>query len=96
MNLKTRAGLPDGYFEGSILHRDNLGYEQEIQPGDIHWMTAGKGIVHSERETEKVRNSNHTLHGLQLWVALPDDKQEIDATFHHHSKENAGSVPLIV
>ena len=56
-------------FEGSILHRDNLGYEQEIQPGDINWMTAGKGIVHSERETEKVRNSNHTLHGLQLWVA---------------------------
>lgn len=74
-------------FEGSILHRDNLGYEQEIQPGDINWMTAGKGIVHSERETEKVRNSNHTLHGLQLWVALPDNKQEIDATFHHHSKE---------
>ncbi|MEM6338697.1 MAG: pirin family protein [Pseudomonadota bacterium] len=74
-------------FEGSILHRDSLGYEQEIQPGDINWMTAGKGIVHSERETEKVRNSNHTLHGLQLWVALPDDKQEIDATFHHHPKE---------
>lgn len=74
-------------FEGSILHRDSLGYEQEIEPGDINWMTAGKGIVHSERETAKVRSSDHTLHGLQLWVALPDDKQEIEATFHHHPKE---------
>ena len=74
-------------FEGSILHRDSLGYEQEIRPGDINWMTAGKGIVHSERETKKVRNSDHTLHGLQLWVALPDDKQEIEANFYHHPKE---------
>ena len=74
-------------FEGSILHRDSLGYEQEIRPNDINWMTAGKGIVHSERETKKVRNSDHTLHGLQLWVALPDDKQEIEANFHHHPKE---------
>ncbi len=74
-------------FEGSILHRDNLGYEQEILPGDINWMTAGSGIVHSERETEAVRNSEHNLHGLQLWIALPDDKQEIDANFQHHPKE---------
>jgi len=74
-------------FEGSILHRDNLGFEQEIKPGDINWMTTGSGIVHSERETETVRNSEHRLHGLQLWIALPDEAQEIDATFHHHPKD---------
>jgi len=74
-------------FEGSILHRDNLGYEQEIRPGDINWMTTGSGIVHSERETEAVRNSSHKLHGLQLWIALPDELQEIDAAFHHHPKD---------
>jgi len=74
-------------FEGSIFHRDNLGYKQEIKPGDINWMTTGSGIVHSERETAAVRNSEHKLHGLQLWIALPDDKQELPAEFHHHPKE---------
>lgn len=74
-------------FEGSILHRDNLGYEQEIKPGDINWMTTGSGIVHSERETQAVRNSDHKLNGLQLWIALPDDKQELAAEFHHHPKK---------
>jgi len=74
-------------FTGSILHRDNLGFLQEIRPGDINWMTAGSGIVHSERETPEVRNVDHPLHGLQLWIALPDDKEEIEAAFHHHPKD---------
>ena len=51
-------------FEGSILHRDSLGSHQEIRPGDINWMVAGRGIVHSERETEEVRNGIHDLNGI--------------------------------
>lgn len=73
-------------MEGSLLHRDNLGSYQEIIPGDINWMTAGTGIVHSERETDAVRNSQHRLNGLQLWIALPSDKQEIAPAFHHYPK----------
>ncbi|WP_020406800.1 pirin family protein [Hahella ganghwensis] len=74
-------------FEGSILHRDSLGNVQEIFPGDVNWMTAGKGIVHSERETLEVRATNHQLNGLQCWVALPEDKTEIEPSFTHIKKE---------
>ena len=58
-------------FEGSILHRDSLGNNLEIHPGDVNWMTAGKGIVHSERETFEVRANPHAIFGLQCWIALP-------------------------
>ena len=58
-------------FEGSLLHRDSLGNNLEIIPGDVNWMTAGKGITHSERETLEVKAAKHTLDGLQTWVALP-------------------------
>ncbi len=68
---------------GSMLHRDSLGSIQEILPGDVNWMTAGKGIVHSERETIEVRGSDHTLNGLQCWVALPEDKTEMEPSFQH-------------
>lgn len=78
-------------FEGSILHRDSLGSAQEILPGDINWMTAGRGIVHSERETEAVHNRKHRLNGLQLWVALPDGQEEIEPAFSHHA---ADSLPV--
>ncbi|OZG73191.1 hypothetical protein BTA51_11955 [Hahella sp. CCB-MM4] len=74
-------------FEGSILHRDSLGNVQEIYPGDVNWMTAGKGIVHSERETLEVRANNHNLNGLQCWVALPEEKADIDPGFTHVKKE---------
>lgn len=70
-------------FEGAILHRDSLGNVQEIVPGDVNWMTAGRGIVHSERETLEVRGSNHRTHGLQVWVALPEELAEIDPDFTH-------------
>jgi redox-sensitive bicupin YhaK (pirin superfamily) len=73
-------------FEGSILHRDSLGNTQEILPGDVNWMTAGIGITHSERETESVRNSNHQLHGIQTWVALPPDHEETPPEFQHVKK----------
>src|SRR5437016_7875835 len=58
-------------FEGEFLHRDSLGSQQLIRPGDINWMTAGRGIVHSERTTPERRRQGSRLHALQLWVALP-------------------------
>ncbi|MFV0575918.1 MAG: pirin family protein [Vibrio sp.] len=71
---------------GNILHRDSLGTIQEIHPGDVNWMTAGKGIVHSERETIETRGKKHELNGLQCWVALPEDKTEIEPSFLHIDK----------
>ncbi len=71
-------------FEGEILHRDSLGTVQAIRPGDLNLMVAGKGIVHSERETEEVRNRPHRLHLLQLWHALPEADEETDPSFHHY------------
>lgn len=70
-------------FDGVILHRDNLGYTQRIEPGAINWMTAGSGIVHSERKPEAERNSTYVNHGLQLWLALPESEQEVKASFAH-------------
>lgn len=70
-------------LEGSMLHRDSLGSIQEIQPGDVNWMTAGKGIVHSERETIETRGKDHALNGLQCWVALPEHKTEMEPSFIH-------------
>jgi len=71
-------------FEGEILHRDSLGSEQPIRPGDINLMVAGRGIVHSERERPQVRDSDHRLHGLQLWLALPEACEEMAPEFHHY------------
>ncbi len=70
-------------FEGSILHRDSLGIEMEIQPGAVNWMTAGRGVVHSERTPEYLRRSDKVLHGLQIWVALPKDLEDMEPSFHH-------------
>ncbi|EJL60814.1 pirin family protein [Flavobacterium sp. CF136] len=70
-------------FEGSIMHRDSLGTELEIKPGAVNWMTAGKGIVHSERTPEYLRNSDKMLHGLQIWVALPKELEQMDPNFTH-------------
>ena len=70
-------------FEGSIMHRDSLGNEIEIKPGAVNWMTAGRGIVHSERTPEYLRNSSKVLHGFQIWVALPKELEEIEPSFHH-------------
>jgi len=71
-------------FEGEILHRDSLGYVQPIRPGAVNWMTAGKGIVHSEKVTEEVLASGQRLHGLQIWLALPLEAEEIEPTFQHY------------
>lgn len=73
-------------FAGSMLHRDSLGNVQEIFPGEVNWMTAGRGIVHSERETLEVRSVEHCLDGLQLWLALPPEYSEIQPAFQHCCK----------
>ncbi len=71
-------------FEGEILHRDSLGSIQPIRPQAINWMTAGHGIVHSERTPPEIRAQGHTLHALQLWVALPAADEETDPAFFHY------------
>ena len=70
-------------FEGAIMHRDSLGYMQQIEPGAINWMTAGRGIVHSERRPESLANQAHVNHGIQLWAALPVAHEEVDPSFVH-------------
>lgn len=70
-------------FEGSILHKDSLGTEVEIQPGAVNWMTAGKGIAHSERTPGYLRHSDKKLHGLQIWVAMPADREQDEPSFTH-------------
>ncbi len=71
-------------FDGSILHRDSLGTEQSIAPGDLNWMTAGRGITHSERTAAPLRTHSNRLFGIQSWVALPRDAEEAEPDFAHH------------
>ncbi len=70
-------------FEGNVMHRDSLGNEIEITPGQVNWMTAGKGIVHSERTPQYLRQADKVLHGLQIWVALPKHLEQMDPAFFH-------------
>lgn len=70
-------------FEGAIMHRDSIGSMVEIQPGAVNWMTSGKGVVHSERTPEYLRHSEKSLHGLQIWVALPKELEEMEPSFTH-------------
>lgn len=74
-------------FEGSIMHRDTLGNEVEIKPGAVNWMTAGKGIVHSERTPEYLRHSEKLMHGLQIWVALPKHLEQMNPEFFHITED---------
>jgi len=71
-------------FAGEVMHRDSLGYEQVVRPQEVNWMTAGRGITHSER-FERARAQGDHLHGIQAWVALPTELEEIAPTFSHHS-----------
>ncbi len=73
-------------WEGSMTHRDSLGSVQDIEPGDVNWMTAGRGIVHSERTPQRLRGIEHPFHGLQTWVALPQAHEEAEPAFAHHPK----------
>lgn len=73
-------------FDGEIRHRDSLGSDQVIRPGDVNWMTAGRGIVHSERTDAALRAAGHRLYGIQSWIALPEKAAETAPAFHHHPK----------
>jgi redox-sensitive bicupin YhaK (pirin superfamily) len=76
-------------YEGSLQHRDSLGNSVAIRPHQINWMTAGKGIVHSERSPRAERlKSSHRLHGIQSWVALPADQEEMEPSFQHYGSED--------
>jgi redox-sensitive bicupin YhaK (pirin superfamily) len=90
-------------FDGEIMHRDSLGTAMAIKPGEVNWMTAGRGIVHSERTRPEKRVDGEPIHGLQMWVALPAAKEEMEAAFAHHAtaefpviKENGKNVRVVV
>ncbi len=72
-------------WAGAINHKDTLGSEQVILPGDVNWITAGRGIAHSERTPADERGRGHAVHGMQTWVAVPKSDVEIAPEFHHHS-----------
>jgi redox-sensitive bicupin YhaK (pirin superfamily) len=79
-------------FDGEIVHRDSLGTAMPIRPGELNWMTAGRGIVHSERTSAERRTGGERLHGLQCWVAMPANDEEIDPSFAHHDQSD---LPII-
>jgi redox-sensitive bicupin YhaK (pirin superfamily) len=79
-------------FDGEIIHRDSLGSQQAIAPGDVNWMSAGRGIVHSERTGDERRRSGGVVHGIQSWVALPAGDEETAPNFVHHPR---ATLPLI-
>ena len=79
-------------FDGEILHRDSLGHVQAIRPGAVNWMTAGRGIVHSEKASPEILASGQHLHGIQTWIALPTEKEEIDPRFEHYP---ADTIPVV-
>jgi len=83
INLSTLTWL----FEGGLHHRDNLGSDVVIRPGAVNWMTAGRGIVHSERTEDGDRANGHRLHGIQCWVAMPEADEETNPEFFHHGAD---------
>ena len=80
-------------FDGAIMHRDSLGSSQRIEPGAINWMTAGRGIVHSERAPQELKASTYVNHGIQLWAALPREFEEAAPDFVHTP---ASAIPSLV
>jgi redox-sensitive bicupin YhaK (pirin superfamily) len=79
-------------FDGAFMHRDSLGTVQRIEPGDVNWMSAGKGITHSERSPDDLRASGGTVHGIQTWVALPVENEQSEPWFRHYP---AADIPLL-
>lgn len=79
-------------FAGELLHRDSLGTVQPIRPGEVNWMTAGRGIAHSERTPQQMRTPGSELFGIQSWVALPTQYEESEPTFAHHG---SNELPII-
>src|SRR5678816_4577198 len=79
-------------FDGAMMHRDSTGVVQRIEPGAVNWMTAGRGIVHSERRPKDLAARSYRNHGLQLWVGLPEADEESAPSFQHAS---AASIPEV-
>ncbi|WP_134725683.1 pirin family protein [Paracoccus luteus] len=79
-------------YRGDFHHRDSIGSDQVILPGAVNWMVAGKGVTHSERTSATGRQGPHSLYGIQTWIALPEDREEMEPIFEHHG---AGALPQI-
>jgi redox-sensitive bicupin YhaK (pirin superfamily) len=79
-------------FDGAFMHRDSLGTVQRIEPGDVNWMSAGKGITHSERSPDDLRASGGRVHGIQTWVALPVENEQTEPWFRHYP---AADIPML-
>ncbi len=79
-------------YRGNFHHRDSIGSDQIIAPGALNWMVAGKGVTHSERTSATARQGPHSLYGIQTWIALPEDREDMDPLFEHHGKDR---LPLI-
>jgi redox-sensitive bicupin YhaK (pirin superfamily) len=75
-------------FQGELLHRDSIGSKQAITPGAMNWMTAGRGITHSERTSPEEKDKLHHAHGMQSWIALPKTYEEMPPEFHHHPADS--------
>lgn len=83
-------------FEGAFVHRDSLGSNQVIRPGDVNWMVAGRGIVHSERTPPEQRSApgGAAIHGIQTWIALPREHEEAEPAFEHHPAKTLPQISL--
>ncbi|MBR9805648.1 MAG: pirin family protein [Alphaproteobacteria bacterium] len=81
-------------FEGAIRHQDSLGSDLVIRPGAMNWMTAGHGIVHSEHTPDELRAQGQSLHGLQTWVALPDEDEDCEPSFEHHPADSLPEIDI--
>ncbi|MFD0860494.1 pirin family protein [Roseovarius aquimarinus] len=74
-------------YQGEFEHRDSLGTHQMIHPGEVNWMVAGRGVTHSERTSDATRKTRHKLFGVQTWIALPENREEMAPAFEHHKEE---------
>ena len=89
-------------YEGEFEHRDSIGSHQMIYPGEVNWMVAGRGVTHSERTSDETRAKRNKLFGIQTWIALPEDKEDMDPDFEHHKQsalpfiEDAGSQARLI
>ena len=74
-------------YKGAFQHRDSTGANQMVQPGEVNWMVAGRGVTHSERTSDEMRRQPGALYGIQTWVALPDEAEDTAPAFHHHGRD---------
>lgn len=79
-------------YRGEFQHRDSLGSNQMILPGAVNWMVAGRGVTHSERTSAATRRAPHSLFGIQTWVALPENHEDVEPSFEHHGKETLPTI----